>query len=125
MEFNMAKKTLTKSRIKSPQSPKIESGEGYYKNKLKTRFWMVVHYLSLPLTSALVFGFAALCEFTLFNLLWSLMEKDIQELSIVRNISELVQIAIAVFSLVGFLIHAGFSLYGQYQIEKQFLKDED
>lgn len=123
----MAKKKVfhEKTALKSKPQPKEGRGELYYKDKLKKRFWMFINYLSIPLISAIVFGFAAGCEALLFRFLWSLMENDIQQSSIIKNIAEWVQIAIAASTFVGFVVHSAFSLYGQFQVERQFSESED
>lgn len=123
----MAKKKVSHQKPVSKSEPKSKEshGEIYYKDKLKKRFWMLVNYLSIPLISAIVFGFAAGCEALLFRFLWSLMANDIQQSSIIKNVASWVQIAITVSTFVGFVIHSAFSLYGQIQVEKQFSESED
>jgi hypothetical protein len=116
----MAKKKSPSQKKKPNVISKNGLGEDYYKDRLKKRFWMIIHYTSIPFASAIVFGFAAICETVLFKVLWSLMETEIQQSPIVKNLSEIVQIAISMVTLAGFIVHAGYSLYGQLQVEKEF-----
>lgn len=120
----MAKKKRINTKPKQIVQNKLNP-ESFYKEKIKRRFWMVLHYMSIPLASAFVFGFVSVCETLLFRVLWSLMENDIQQLPFLQTISDLFQVALTIVTFIGFLLHSAFSLYGQYQVEKIFLGNEE
>jgi hypothetical protein len=93
-----------------------------YKSQIRRRIWMTVNYLTVPLASALIFGFAALCEYILFSWLWYFLATDRQNPT-VALLATVIQAAIAYISLVGALVHSIYGLYGTIQIERQLAAD--
>ena len=117
MSRRKAKKKNQPSRNESqPEGSSIKR----YQNQMKERFWMTLNYLSISFSSALIFGFAALCEYVLAVVIWSILGEDIRASEIMSTIAQVAQIAVFVLTLVAFVIHAGYSLYGTYQVDKQF-----
>lgn len=102
-------KTQNKKKNKEPISPS---------KKLTKRFWMLINYLTIILISAIIFGFSAYCEYMVFQFIWGLLAEDIQNSEIMENLADFTRIAIFVVTIMGMIIHSGFSIYGQFQIEK-------
>jgi len=120
----VARKTTLRTLTKPIKQP-LKGSPEYYKSQMVGRFWMTLNYLTIPFTSALIFGFSALCEYLLFRLVWSLLASDIQQSPAIKDIAQWTQIAVAAASLVGAIIHSGFSLYGTIQVERQFAQQDD
>ena len=112
---------MTKSSVKKitplPASEK-------YKRQIHDRAWMVLNYMTVALASGLTFAWAASCEFLLYKLLWALLQEDLQNSPQVKTTAALVQIAIFVVSLIGMLVHTGYSLYGTIQTERMFARED-
>ena len=106
------------------QKAPVELQPEFYRDKIKRRFWMTLNYLTIPLSSALIFGSTALIEYLLFRLVWSLLSEDILQSVSIKQIAEWVQIAIASMSMIGAVIHSSYSLYGTILIERQFAEKE-
>jgi hypothetical protein len=105
------------------KAPPLSASERY-KQQMRDRAWGVLNYMTVPLASALTFAWAALCEFLLYKLVWGFMQGDLQNLPQVKTIAELAQIAIFGVSLIGMLVHTGFSLYGTFLTEKVFAQED-
>lgn len=99
--------------------------DNYYKKKLVNRFWMTLNYLSIPLANALIYAFAIYCETNLYKYFLSTLEGETQKFASIKFITDYFQTGIILVSLVGFLLHSGYSLYGQLQVERQFSKEEN
>jgi hypothetical protein len=108
----MAKKTIKPRTSKRIKEPLLQ------KKKLNYIFWMLINYLTLILVSAIIFGFSAFCEYLVFRFIWGLLAEDIQKSEVMKNIASVAQVGILTITLIGMLIHSGFSIYGQFQIEK-------
>jgi hypothetical protein len=108
----------------TPQSS-AEPQSVHYRRLISRRLWMLFNYLTIPLTSVLIFGFTALCEYGLGRFVWTLLAEDIRQSAAVSQIAEWAQIGIAIMAIVGMIVHSGFSLYGMILVERQFTEEGD
>jgi hypothetical protein len=96
------------------------------KENIKIRFWLMIDYVTIPIFTAIVYAVFLTCTHIILSLGWYLLSDDIQNSETIANLAEWARIGITSTTLVGMLVHTGYSLLGQIMVEQQLkVSDEE
>lgn len=116
----MARRNARRSPRRREAAVAPDPAPDYHKENIRRRLWRTLDYLTIPVSSGIIFGITAQIENFLYRMVWSFLRPTLQTNETIALVGDLFQIGVAIVSVVAFVIHASFSLYATYQIEKQF-----
>lgn len=102
----------------APLAPTTPATNEHIKHQIANRFWRGLNYLSINLFFLLVYGSTLLAEYAIAQIVWLVLAGEIQQYPAVAFAARVAQIALALMTLVAAVVHGGYSMWAQIQLDR-------
>lgn len=107
-----------------PTTPQT-STQDLVKQRVGSRIWRAVNYLSIYAFVTVVYGGAIITDYILFYLIETLIKDDVERYPFVEEWFNYAKVGLALLLIVSAIVHGILSTYSQVKLDLAFLKEDE
>lgn len=114
----MRKRSSSRAPVPAPVDPNVA-----IRTQIVNRFWRTLNYLSISAMYVVVYSGALYAEYLIAQVTQATQGPILTQAPIVAMTVYYVRIGTVLLALPGTLIHMGFALYSQWQLEMELVRE--